>query len=121
MDFTTENPINVVVAAFWLVEGRRSIFKRIEAVTYSCVSTFYCALAAFYPPEYDSHACRKEIIESLHAGETVHIDCWGIQVVLLPSSYKGRSGAAGSRRELEYFISYGKTKPKQLEVSTRPR
>ena len=121
MEFTTENPINVVVAAFWLVEGRRSIFKRIESVTYTCVSTFYCALGTFYPPEYDSHEQRKEIIESLDAGESVHIDCWGLQVMLMPGGFRGRSGSVGGQRELEHFINYGRTKPKQLEIAARPR
>ena len=120
MNFTTENTLDVVVAAFWLVEGRRSIFKRVEAVTYSCVSVLYHALATFYPDDYDSHAYRQEIIASLYAGDTVHLDCWGLQVILSPNSYTGKSGAVGGQRELERFLCHGEVRPKQISVGKRP-
>ena len=120
MDFTTETPFDVVVAAFWLVEGRRSIFKRAESVTYGCADTFYCALSAFYPADYDSREHRMEIIASLWSGETVHLDCWSLQVILLPNSYRGKSGAVGGRRELEHFLGYGEPKHRQVSVEKRP-
>ena len=120
MDVTTETPVDIVVAAFWLVEGRRSIFKRTERVTYSCLGTFYFALAAFYPADYDSCRHRQEIVALVEAGESVHIDCWGLHVLLLPGGYQGKSGATGGRPQLESFLGYGETQPKQIAVAKRP-
>lgn len=120
MKFTSGPPFHVVVVAFWTVEDRRGVFKAVESLAFSCASVFHHALATFYPAGYDSDDQRREIVASLEAGELVHLDSWGLQVMFVPGTYRGVGGGISGREELECFYRYAVKKPKHVAVAARP-
>ena len=120
MAFTAGPPFSVVVVAFWTVEGRRGVFKSVESLTFSCASVFHHALGAFYPPEYDSQRQRQDIVETLQAGQSVHLDSWGLQLMFIPNGYRGVGGGVSGREDLECFYRYAVKQPKQFSISARP-
>ena len=102
------------------MEDRRGVFKTVESLAFSCTSVFHHALHVFYPAEYDSCEQRQEIVASLQAGESVHLDGWGLQVMFVPGSYRGVGGGASNREALEGLYSYAAKQPKQVSVAARP-
>ena len=120
MKFTPGPPFRVVVVAFWTVEDRRGVFKAVEPLAFSCASVFHHALHVFYPAGYDSGEQRREVVEALQAGELVHLDGWGLQVMFVPNGYQGVSGGASTREALEGFYRYAAKEPKQVTFAARP-
>ena len=120
MECTTNKGFNVVAVAFWTVEGRCGVFKTVESLGFSCAGAFHTALKPFYPDGYDSAEQRREVVATLQAGQVVHLDSWGLQVVLVPGGYRGVGGKAGNRGDLESFFRQADKQPKQVSVAVRP-
>ena len=120
MECTTTKGFNVVAVAFWTVEGRGGVFKTVESLTFGCAGVFHNALKLFYPDGYDSDGQRREVVATLQAGEVVHLDGWGLQVMLVPGGSRGGGGKVGSRKDLETFFCQADRQPKQVSVAVRP-
>ena len=121
MEFTLGPRFDVTLVAFWTVEDRRGVFKTVESLAFACESVFHHALSVFYPPEHDSHAKRQDIIAALAAGQVVHLDTWGLQLMFIPGGYKGVGGGVSAQEDLECFYRYAVKQPKQVAIGMRPR
>lgn len=121
MEFIPGPRFDVTLVAFWTVEGRKGVFKTVESLAFACENVFHHALAVFYPPDYDSEMKRHEILTALDAGQVVHLDSWGLQLMFVPGGYKGIGGGVSGQEELSCFYRYAVKQPKEICVEMRPR